>query len=90
MTNTVYMLNVCTEVYNNTLCVANDKKDIYIEMKADIFREELENCYTTEYIKKNMPFFEYISCLSISDIQKSLKRYEIIQTELIGTSKAIN
>lgn len=56
MTNTVYMLNVCTEVYNNTLCVANDKKDVYIEMKADIFREELENCYTTEYIKRTCPF----------------------------------
>lgn len=90
MENLVYILNVHTMGNTSTMCVALNKSDLYLEMKADIFRCEHEDCYTKDYIKKNMPFFEYISYLIPSDIQSELERYSVLETELKGTFKAVS
>ncbi|RIN23969.1 hypothetical protein [Staphylococcus succinus] len=83
----VYMLNEIDS--NDTICVATNKRELYLEMKADIFRREFEDCYTKDYIKKNMPFFEYTSNLLPREIQNELEQYSILETELKGTLKAV-
>ncbi|WP_436962398.1 hypothetical protein [Staphylococcus shinii] len=87
MDKLVYMLNEIGS--NDTICVAVNKRELYLEMKADIFRREFEDCYTNYYIKSNMPFFEYISNLLPTDIQNELRRYYVLETELKEVSEAV-
>lgn len=82
MGKTIYMLKTKSDSKKDVLCVAGTKKDLYLEMKADIFRKEFEDFYTVDFIKKNMPFFEYTSFLLPLEIKEELNQYHIIKTEL--------